>query len=505
MKIDGGDPTRMALRYRLALGLVAALAIGSFVVLTQVISRERATAGIINVSGQQRFLSQRGALYVGRLTYPVTAADHSDARLRLAEVIAQMRANHLALLAGGSGSGADLGLSPGMAELFHDEPAAIDRRVRAYLAAMETVLADPRAPVPRDDPAVAHVLTEGPGELLAQLDRVVARFQAEGEASVDRLHDLHVGLLILTLLTLALEAALVFQPMASAARRRIGDLEAASAALRASADGLEAEVAGRTRELRQAKDRAEQANIAKARFLATAGHDLLQPIESLRLLLGSLARRNRDPALGAPIDDMRKALTGMRQMLGNLLDTARLDTGSVTPQIQPVDAARLIDDLAREFEPLAEDKGLGFGVVLSIAPDTMILTDPVMTGRILRNLLGNAVRYTPAGMVTLTAEATALHGRDAVCFTVTDTGPGIDPADQERIFAEFTQIDDARRDRSTGVGLGLSIARRMAQILEHDLTLVSQPGQGARFMLTVALASPGPQPRRRPDSGAQRP
>lgn len=496
MRIDGGDPTRMAWRYRLALGLVAALAIGSFLVLTQVISRERATAGIINVSGQQRFLSQRGALFVGRLTYPVPAQDQQDARQHLAEVIAQMRSNHEALLKGGSGTGDAIGLSPAMARLFHDEPSAIDRRVREYLAAMEAVLTDPRAPIPRDAPAVALVLREGPGPLLDVLDHAVARFQAEGEAAVDRLHDLHIALLIATLLTLALEALLIFQPMATAARRRIRELENASLALKAAAERLEREVAARTVELQKAKEHAERANVAKARFLATAGHDLLQPIESLRLLAGSITRRNRDPALASPLDDMRKALSGMRGLLGNLLDTARLDTGSVTPQLQDVDPAALVDDLAREFEPVADDKGLGFGVGISLAEGLRIRTDPVITGRILRNFLSNAVRYTPAGSVTLTAGPAELDGRPAVRFTVADTGPGIDPADQERIFAEFTQIDDARRDRSAGVGLGLSIARRMAQILEHELTLDSRPGEGARFALTVPLAPAARRPLR---------
>ena len=119
MRIDGGDPTRMAWRYRLALGLVAALAIGSFLVLTQVISRERATAGIINVSGQQRFLSQRGALFVGRLTYPVPAQDQQDARQHLAEVIAQMRSNHEALLKGGSNA-PESAVLDGYGKGYHD-------------------------------------------------------------------------------------------------------------------------------------------------------------------------------------------------------------------------------------------------------------------------------------------------------------------------------------------------------------------------------------------------
>jgi signal transduction histidine kinase len=186
----------------------------------------------------------------------------------------------------------------------------------------------------------------------------------------------------------------------------------------------------------------------------------------------------------------------MRGLLGNLLDTARLDTGSVTPQLQDVDPVVLVDDLAREFEPVAEDKGLGFGVGISLPEGLRIRTDPVITGRILRNFLSNAVRYTAAGSVTLSATPAELDGRPAVRFTVADTGPGIDPADQERIFAEFTQIDDARRDRSAGVGLGLSIARRMAQILEHDLSLDSRPGEGARFALTVPLAPAARRPLR---------
>ncbi len=279
---------------------------------------------------------------------------------------------------------------------------------------------------------------------------------------------------------------------------------------------LERQVADRTadlaranRALAEAKAAAEAATRDKTRFLAAASHDLQQPLHAARLFAAAL---ERDLAAGRPAEAMQPlvasiggALGSAQQLLRALLDVSRLDAGGIRPEPAPVPLADLMAALEREFRPLAAERG----VRLVVRPrDETLFTDGGLLASVLRNLLSNAVRYTGSGRILLCARPEG----DAVRIEVRDSGPGIAPEDQQRIFREFERLGTP--GNAAGAGLGLAIVDRIARLLALPVRLRSAPGRGSTFSIRVPRAGapdaqdaaqpPAPaQDRRRPPAGAR--
>ncbi|MGB0219220.1 MAG: ATP-binding protein [Sinimarinibacterium flocculans] len=234
--------------------------------------------------------------------------------------------------------------------------------------------------------------------------------------------------------------------------------------------------------LREALDRAELANQAKTRFLASASHDLRQPIHALSLFSGSLLLRPMDERTGAIARQIDQAVQSLASQLDALLDISRLDAGVIESAISTVDLHLLLTQLTEEFRPQAEDKKLRLD--LRCERGLMVRTDPMLLQRILRNLLSNAIKYTDRGSVELVG---ARDGRRCG-ISVRDTGRGIPDTEHARIFEEFYQLQNPERDRSKGLGLGLAIVRRLTDLLGVELRLESAPGAGSCFRIELPLA-----------------
>lgn len=233
-------------------------------------------------------------------------------------------------------------------------------------------------------------------------------------------------------------------------------------------------------ELVEARDRAERADRSKTRFLAQAGHDLLQPLAAARLASAALAEMQAESDGRRLSAQVERALASIEGLLKTILDISRLDAGVMVPRIGAVALAPLMEDLATEFAPTAERRGLRFDVVTSSAH---VATDPLMLERILRNLVGNALRYTESGRVLV-----GVRRREAmVRIDVIDTGPGIPDDRHEAIFEEFHREQRRVPDGEVALGLGLSIVRRLAEVLGHRITVESEPGRGSRFSVELAM------------------
>jgi two-component system CheB/CheR fusion protein len=229
------------------------------------------------------------------------------------------------------------------------------------------------------------------------------------------------------------------------------------------------------------KEAAERALAAKTRFLAAASHDLRQPLQGAVLFQEIAERRNRDPAVARALGDLGHTLDAMRDMLDMLLDISRLDAGIVEPRLARVDLGAALGRLAAEFQPQAQAAGLTLRVVQTRAT---VWTDPRLLDRILRNLIANALRYTPSGRILVGGRRR--HG--AIAVQVWDTGRGV-PAEQlAAIFEEFHQLDNPARERSKGLGLGLAVVRRLASLLGHPIDVRSRPDRGSVFEIHLALA-----------------
>jgi signal transduction histidine kinase/Na+/proline symporter/CheY-like chemotaxis protein len=262
------------------------------------------------------------------------------------------------------------------------------------------------------------------------------------------------------------------------------------AELKRSNETLEQRVEERTASLDQARREAERANEAKSRFLTAVGHDLLQPLHAAQLFTDALAQQV-EGSPRASLAQIRGALDSTTDLLTGLFDMARLEAGGLVPQSRDFPLAEVLEPLASEFGALAGDRGLRFGHAASGA---WTHSDPQLLRRVLQNFLANAVRYTGRGRVLLGVRR--VDGR--VRIEVHDTGPGIAPGQQALIFEEFRRGEGVA---GQGLGLGLSIAERIARLLGSRVELRSRLGVGTRFAITLPLvatpvdAATGPAPR----------
>lgn len=231
-------------------------------------------------------------------------------------------------------------------------------------------------------------------------------------------------------------------------------------------------------ELRNQKDAAEDANIAKSRFLAAASHDLRQPLHALGLFVQALQETPLATRERQVIGNIRRSVDAMEELFNALLDISRLDAGVVQPHITTIPLAAVFDRVRFEYGPIARQKRLSLKVMKT---SLLVQSDPSLLARLIRNLLSNAVRYTDAGGVVLGCRRT----RNEVRIEVWDTGKGI-PADRhEEVFHEFYQLDNPERDRRKGLGLGLAIVKRLAKLLGYRVELRSAVGKGSMFSITL--------------------
>lgn len=232
---------------------------------------------------------------------------------------------------------------------------------------------------------------------------------------------------------------------------------------------------------------AERANRAKSHFLASASHDLRQPIQGVRLFLDVLEGRLHDKSDRHVLAGAITALEGAESLLSTLRDVSTLEAGmiDVAAQVLPLDG--LLPGLADEFAGQAGLRGLS---LRSIPCQLWVETDPVLLTRMLRNLLNNAVRYTESGRILLGCRRQGALVR----VEVWDTGQGIPHDKLESVFDDFVQVGNPERDRAKGLGLGLAVVRRMAALLGHEVGVRSHLGRGSVFWISLPVVPQPAQP-----------
>ncbi len=228
----------------------------------------------------------------------------------------------------------------------------------------------------------------------------------------------------------------------------------------------------------EARARAEAASQAKTRFLAAASHDLRQPVQAMRLILHLLIKRPVDCKTAQLLDRMQEALASTEGMLTKLMEFAALQSGKVAVTRQQFRIDEVVGKVGRELSGEAAAKGLRLRI--SSAP-YITDSDPVLVEGVIRNLASNAIRYTDKGGILI-----GIRRRNGgLAAVVYDTGPGIPVNMQSAVFEEFQQIGNPERDRSKGMGLGLAIVARIAELLGHTIGLRSVEGKGSAFRVEL--------------------
>lgn len=253
-----------------------------------------------------------------------------------------------------------------------------------------------------------------------------------------------------------------------------------SESLRSYQKDMEAKVHVATAELEQKKKEAEQANLAKSRFLAAASHDLRQPMHAIGLYVESLKSQMHGRAATATLNKIEHSIHSMVELFNAILDVTKLDAGVIQPRLAPIRMRKFFLRLADDFAVEADRKGLSLRVH---APDAWIESDEILLERIFRNLLTNALRHTSQGGVLLSAR----RYKGQLRLQIWDTGSGIAHKHQVRVFEEFYQAGSQGAENGQGLGLGLAIVQRLTRLLGYPLQLHSVPGQGTVFSLDVPV------------------
>lgn len=243
-------------------------------------------------------------------------------------------------------------------------------------------------------------------------------------------------------------------------------------------------------QLRGALQTAEEANAAKTRFLASASHDLRQPLHTLTLFSAALQQSPELPTSAREIaQHMDRTIRNLGEQLSGLLDLSKLDAGIVEARRQVLRLSEVLRPMTQEYAAEADSRGLTFTVQCD---DSLCIdSDKLLLGRVIRNLLDNAFKYSQHGTITVTTQRQG----DRVVMAIKDEGCGIPHAMQQHVFEEFFQVSNPERDQRKGLGLGLSIVKRLCSLLHIDMELWSEPGLGTRVVLSLPAGDEARLPR----------
>ena len=233
--------------------------------------------------------------------------------------------------------------------------------------------------------------------------------------------------------------------------------------------------------LQNAKFDAERANKAKSVFLASASHDLRQPLNAMQMYIAALQSKVKDKEILRIIEDINSVSISTARLLNALLDVSELEVGAIKPRHEIFSVNNILISIFQSYLPLAKDKELDFRIVPS---SLYVRSDPALLERILGNFMSNAIRYTNKGSVLIGCRKRG----DKVSIEVWDTGCGISDDQMSLIYEDFYQVENKERDRGKGLGLGLALAKRLADSLDHTINSKSTLGAGSCFSVSVDLA-----------------
>lgn len=451
---------RLTWLYVFALSTVAILSIGAQLLIQQQLHSGKNDSRVINIAGRQRMLSQR----LVKTSLSLLVSENSEVSTELEELritLNEWVKNHDGLRQGSAELALPGDNSSEVKELFSE----IDTRYTQMRLAADQISKATLKNEETLDTSVA-IIREHESAFLEGMDRIVSQYVVEAEAKVNRLRKLEYALLALTLAVLTAEGLFIFRP----AVRHIENTVQSLGAL--------------TKKLASARDEAEEANLAKSRFLANVSHELRTPMTAV-LGMTELAQQSiSQEETGKHLSIIHEAGNSLLGLINDLIDIASIDANQISIQVAPYSPKTLLQRVGKMMQPYASDMGLSINIITDGIDDLSVVGDQNRLQQVLLNLVGNAIKCTEQGEVKLICSVVEeRQGMIVLNWKVCDTGKGIAKEDQERIFEPFTQITPEQQ----GKGLGLSICKRIADTLNGNLEVDSKLGEGTCISLELEL------------------
>lgn len=472
--LDRGT-SRLTWLYIAALTAVALLSLAGQALVQQALHRQRGDSTIVNIAGRQRMLSQKLTKAALAFQHASTPGEQSLRTQEIAETIDLWQRSHHALQQGddalrlkGVTSAAVRSQFAALEPIFQDMVAAAQELTKTTDATQREAL-------------LQRLLIREP-EFLRAMDAVVFQMDREAQARVARLQRMEWILLSLTLAVLAAEGLVVFRPAVARIRQAASEL-----------------VESR-RQLQIAKEAAESANEQKTQFLANLSHELRNPLHAILGNTELALHGQLPPHVRQHVETVDAAARSLLSLVNDLLDLACLQAGKLRVREAPFDLVALGHRSLAMLEPQAERKGLSLAAEFSDKP-LVVQGDSLRVQQVLLNLLGNAVKFTDKGHVTLRIA----RQDNRVRCEVSDTGPGVAPRQQQAIFAAFTQVDATTKREFAGVGLGLAISAGLVELMQGTMGIESELGQGSTFWVELPLPEVAAPELNAPEQLAARP
>ena len=470
------DTRHITIRYVTALMIIAVLATSSFVMVRLLIHEQHDSATYVDVSGKQRMLSQRIALFALQLSHTERKTeDDRQIRMHLTEAIDLMESDHNRLV---YGLGHDEGehrrgeheivyvpssLPDNIRAHYFEDPSNLNHQVQGYLHHAKEILESDR--VLYDNPDLQYLQKESSGHLLEFLNGAVNLFEDNHIGAVKRLSMIETTIFLITLIVLVAEAFFIFRPAVRHIQVKV-------------------------KELKRAKYKTEMAAKAKGEFLANMSHEIRTPMNGIIGMAGLLNETKLTKIQKKYNDTIRQSSTSLLQVLNDILDYSKLDSGKME-----------FEDISFDFQILLEEvKSIMYvnmkkGVRCIIAWDDSlpryVIGDAGRIRQILHNIVGNAAKFTESGHIKMSISVVDVHdqleGQKMFRVCVEDTGIGIREDKQKKIFDKFSQAEETTTREYGGTGLGLSIAHRLVDLMDGEIGVNSQVGQGSEFWFTIPL------------------
>ncbi|MEI6207851.1 MAG: ATP-binding protein [Desulfuromonadales bacterium] len=489
ISVDKKRLHNLKLIYGIALAFIALTLLSSSFLMQYAIRRNGGDSRVINLSGRQRMLSQRLTKCVLALERTTSADERARRGKEIDKAFADWKAAHLGLQYGDEKLG--LPKRENSAEI-----KALFAEMEPFHAAMVTELEKLVRGADRDDApssvtrTTADIMLANEPRFLALMDKITFRFDKEAKERIASMQRLEMVFLVIGLLILSFEFFVVFRPSLSQLTETLASLDRKSEQLKESNDRLQQSLDNSLR----LTGLANSANQAKSEFLANMSHEIRTPMNAIIGFSDLLLPLSRDPKQTEYIQSISSSGKALLHLINDILDLSKVEAGKLQIVPSAFDPRSLFNEIRQIFSQRVDEKGIGFELELDPSLPGAVILDPVRLRQVLLNLVGNAVKFTDSGHVSLKASCITppenTPGRCTMEIRVEDTGIGIPEAERTKVFEAFEQMSHQDHAKYGGTGLGLAISRKLVGLMNGDIRVEGNPaGRGTVFIVTLRAVS----------------